>query len=90
MFVVFYRLWHCFIGYGSNFEFHQNNFLGESVDVKSQLDMLFLLFAYHGTRWTELQEVAGTAEAVPILQKIVRATPDGAVRHQPQTAPLPL
>lgn len=34
------------------------------------------------TRWTELQSCAGTAEAVPILQKIVAATPDGAVSRR--------
>lgn len=31
-------------------------------------------------RWTELQEVAGSAAAVPLLQSIVNSTPDGAVR----------
>lgn len=34
-------------------------------------------------RWTELQEVAGSAAAVPILQNIVNATPDGAVSTPP-------
>lgn len=36
-------------------------------------------------RWTKLQGVAGTAEAVPILQDIVKASPDGEV----SVAPLP-
>ncbi|CAB1119196.1 unnamed protein product [Ectocarpus sp. CCAP 1310/34] len=33
-------------------------------------------------RWTELQEVAGSASAVPLLQSIVNATPDGAVQPE--------
>ncbi|CAM9954580.1 unnamed protein product, partial [Scytosiphon promiscuus] len=32
--------------------------------------------------WTELQEVVGSAAAVPILQNIVNATPDGAVQPE--------
>ncbi|CAN0007223.1 unnamed protein product [Pylaiella littoralis] len=32
--------------------------------------------------WTELQEAVGTAAAVPILQQIVEATPDGAVQPE--------
>lgn len=39
-------------------------------------------------RWTELQGVAGTAEAVPILQAIVKASPDGEVSVSPFLAPL--
>lgn len=31
-------------------------------------------------RWSELAEVAGTAESVALLQEIVKATPDGQVR----------
>lgn len=36
-------------------------------------------FMIASNRWTELQEVAGSASAVPLLQSIVNATPDGAV-----------